>query len=295
MAQKLQVSIQTAPKELFGSTVYTVSVDVTNPTNTTIEKVSVIPQFLPGTLILREEPLHTALVGLQSEKQSLARAMEIQALHAYERQNAPQEESFFRRLISWWGKLVKASKIRIDYGPIHWDIDTEEFIPGFSKELFSIESLNDVERLEREIILHEHVNSPERKLFLLGKGKLLEKMSEIEKKEVTKENLKDEYSMKTSRSLFQRLVRRRAWIIQFLLCKYFSSPGSSALVVVNSSTDGSELTVKGSSYVAIDEPIMVGATRHAMERDLDIRNGDKSHLLGGCAILACLCLAFCPA
>jgi hypothetical protein len=53
--------------------------------------------------------------------------------------------------------------------------------------------MKDVDLLEREIILHENENNPERKLFLLGKEKLLEKMSEIEKKETEKENLKEEF------------------------------------------------------------------------------------------------------
>jgi hypothetical protein len=214
-SKKLKVSIRT-PKEVFGSEVYIVFVDVTNLTSKLIEGVSVTHQFLPGILHLQEAPIESEMTEHQRKKQRLVREMERQVAVAY-RRNVMHGQSLIRRLVKTSFQTYESmgrirSFIPTPVGVLSrsaadnltdYAEETLAIIPSYAKEALRIEDWDDVERLERDVISHEDQSSDIRLLYLSNKEKLQKLLNKIAKKEDEKENisLKEVYSIQPSETM----------------------------------------------------------------------------------------------
>lgn len=234
--QKLKVSIRTS-KEIFSWETYTISVDVTNISDSVVDNVAVKPQSVPGLLLQTSEgPENTVLEQLESQKRKIVRELETQVSTAYENKTY-RELSRLGKINASLARLftLRSSVSFNEFSVSVGDGTSPLSIPAWAKQALQIEDWADLERMEKDIMVYEDAESFLRKAFEINKSKLrkiLDKLDEAKSSpDKANDDLKDVYSIHPSDTItfiFKArapfVIRTRDYSAQFLIS--YNEPSS---------------------------------------------------------------------
>ena len=159
------------PKEIFGSDNYTVTVEVTNLTDTVLNINSIDPELIPGDIISAEESASTTeLDELEELKRKLVRELDLQVSKAYDTiYNKPTSLDIIFAPITIYARLISRLISTIDEKGI---TVRDESKPSWANQALKINEWSDVEKLEIEIINQLKEDAFLKKAFLINKDKL---------------------------------------------------------------------------------------------------------------------------
>ena len=173
MSTKLKAEIR-IPKESFGQEVYTVFVDLSNPTDTLIDGISVTPQIIPGRLLDDNNgPEIVELEEFELKKRRIVKEMESQISHAFEQKQFQEIPPIARYFYLIYNALhLFQPTISASTPLVRHYMKMGIFSPTLAIEALRIEDWEDIERLDNEIISYEKQNSFLQTAFSLNKEKL---------------------------------------------------------------------------------------------------------------------------
>lgn len=159
------------PKEIYGSDNYTVTVEVTNLTDTVLNVTSIDPELIPGEIISAEESATTTeLDELEELKRKLVRELDLQVSKAYDSiYNKPNSLDIIFAPITIYIRLISRLISTIDEKGI---TVRDESKPTWANQALKINEWTDVEKLEVEIINQLKEDSFLKKAYLINKDKL---------------------------------------------------------------------------------------------------------------------------
>ncbi|HJP95865.1 MAG TPA: hypothetical protein VJ843_00680 [Candidatus Saccharimonadales bacterium] len=164
MEEKIKVVISTEA-QLFGSSQFTLLVNVINVHNHEVVDLDVEPSILPGKLIYASAgPREVELGELEAERRTLIKEMERQVARAYEKKRLKDmtfAEQFLYGFSNVFGVYMSLFVER-----------SQSLIPTWATEATKINDWNDVERLEADIISSEKEDSFLRRAYVINKAKL---------------------------------------------------------------------------------------------------------------------------
>ena len=240
MLKNTDISIQ-SPSLCFGGEIYSIIVTINNESGSRVEIVSVSHQLIPGGMLIAEEvPENEVYSELLKRKHEIIQEMEIQLKLAY-RRKALREMNPNMRLIFQIVELFTQifSKILGYIVPVKGiglltSINVENFgeelaklsnisYPHWARQAIRIDNLDDIERLENEIMSHEDEGSDLRIAYSSDKEKLNSIFNEIVSiTNETQRNINETYLLENEtnigfpfRARAPRVFRRKADTIQF--------------------------------------------------------------------------------
>ncbi len=159
------------PKEIYGSDNYSVTVEVTNLTDTVLNISSIYPELIPGKIISAEESATTSeLDELEELKRKLVRELDVQVSMAYE--SIYNKTTLFDIIfapVTIYIRFITRLISSIDEKIITL---RDESKPVWANQALKINEWTDVEKLEAEIINQLKEDSFLKKAFLINKDKL---------------------------------------------------------------------------------------------------------------------------
>ena len=173
----MTVAVQTeilTPENIVGSSLYSVSVTITNTGEIELSGVEVEPISWAGRLLGGEIEVKDAEESeLAARRRALTDEMESQVAWADERQKL-NEMSFADGLLYSFVRVIDA------YASIFSGRLVSSATPPWTRQAFRIHDWEDVETLEKEIIALETEDSRVRRAFLIDKQKLARCLKELE-------------------------------------------------------------------------------------------------------------------
>ena len=167
------------PKEIFGSDNYTLTVEITNLTDTILNISSINPELIPGDIISAEESASTTeLDDLEEQKRKLVRELDIQISKAYDEiYNTTSTIDIILAPFTLYVRFLSKAMSALTENTI----SQHESRPSWAYQALKINEWSDVEKLETEIINQLKDESFLKKAFLINKDKLQSCLDKISK------------------------------------------------------------------------------------------------------------------
>lgn len=167
MSKIKKIKVDISPDEqIFGSSIYSIIVNITNISSKDINKLEIEPTLIIGKeLIINYDMEESELSELESEKNKVIREMENQIEKAYEA-NKYREMKIKNLLLEVMSQLLDT------YTNIFYITKITKNTPRWANEAFKIGDWEDVEKLELEIMSLVKDGSLLKKAFLINKSKL---------------------------------------------------------------------------------------------------------------------------
>lgn len=172
--------------DFFGSSVFSVSVKITNATSKEIQDIKVDPIDVGGRVLLSKEDTNESEVNeLEVQKRQIIKEMEIQIHRAYYSYSF-KNMSFLKKLDQLFQQIGNAIIVALFSSVIDKVKDQllifKSPVPYYYEEALKINDWNDVERLEKDVMSFEKDDSFLKKAFLINKDKLKRYLERIDEK-----------------------------------------------------------------------------------------------------------------
>lgn len=189
MDQLLKLNLN-FPNDKFGSSKYTIQLEITNISDEKIYIDEVDADIIPGAIISKNQTNSTSeLTALEYEKKEIVEELELQLDKAYDRQRFNKLNLFSKILITYSTTPEIIAAIITKTKP-------EMSFPNWAKKAFSIKEWDDVVQLEEIIMSKEKDDSLLKKAFLINKSKLEKILSKLSvAKEYSDVNLSYSYTL----------------------------------------------------------------------------------------------------
>lgn len=178
MARENNIRIEAFPQDtVVGGSEYTVSVRVTNLSESLMSDLIVLPSLAAGIEIgQKTESAETEVNDLENKKRKLIRELEKQVHSAYGR-NRRRTMSIAERIAFSYAEAIEM------YASLFTRRSSVTVIPFWAVEALKIDNWEDVVRLENDIISFEQDDSFLKKAFSINKDKLENVLSKLDQKE----------------------------------------------------------------------------------------------------------------
>lgn len=178
------------PNGKFGSSKYTIQLEITNVSNGKIYFDEINADIVPGVIISKNLTNSISeLTLLELEKKEIIEEMEFQLTTAYSKKKYSELDFLTKLFIAYASlpEIIAASIMKTK---------PELKFPFWAKKAFSIKDWNDVLQLEETIMHFEKDNSLLKKAFIINKSKLENVILELSKvREHSGDDLRYSYSL----------------------------------------------------------------------------------------------------
>lgn len=152
------------PRELYGSDEYSITVEITNLTDSPITINSIVPELIPGKILFVEESEVTSEIdNFEEQKRKLVKELEMQVEEAYDiiyRKTKTPDKIFYTI-------IAVASLFSVSSEDI-----TDNSRPNWANQALKVNEWSDVEQLDSLLISKLDDDSFLKKAFAINKGKL---------------------------------------------------------------------------------------------------------------------------
>lgn len=178
------------PKELYGSDEYSISVELTNLSDSPLIISSISPELIPGEILSVDEATTTSEIDdLNELKRRLVKELELQVAKAYEHiYNKPSKWEIALFPILLYVRVFRRIMVPINSISEKGVFILDDSKPSWATQALKVSEWTDVEKLETEIISQLKDDSFLKKAFLINKVKLrncLDKISLAENSSTT--------------------------------------------------------------------------------------------------------------
>jgi hypothetical protein len=174
------------PKEIYGNDEYSITVEITNLSDSALIITSIAPELIPGEILSIDEANTTSEVDdLNDLKRRLVKELEIQVAKGYENiYNKSKSLDIILFPFSLYSRIFRLLLLLpINNAGTKGIFILDDSKPAWASQALRVSEWSDVEKLEIEIISQLKDDSFLKKAFLINKEKLrncLDKISQTE-------------------------------------------------------------------------------------------------------------------
>lgn len=184
------------PNDKFGSSKYTIQLEITNVSDYKIFIDAIDPDIIPGIILSKNQTNSVSeLTNLEFEKNEIVEELELQLNQAYNNQRFASLDAFTKIIFIYGSipELLAASLTKTK---------PELSFPKWAKQAFTIKEWDDVIQLEETIMSNVKNESLLKKAFHINKGKLEKIISKLtEAKEFDDIDLSYSYTLNPKESI----------------------------------------------------------------------------------------------